>query len=294
MSSFSEQTETIEIVQVDAFGTICDRLTPQHTYWVEPLNAKVALLLSPIPSGTFLMGTPQTELGWTPVQSPQHSVTLAPFALSKYPITQAQWRVVATFPQVERPLVTHPACFEGRNRPVEQITWWEALEFCARLSQHTGRNYRLPSEAEWEYACRAGTTTPFCFGETITTQLANYSGIDWDYGGKICSYGAYGQGPQGADLRETTVVGHYCVANAFGLYDMHGLVREWCADVWYPNYNEAPPDGQARRTGGEEDKRVVRGGSWNKSPVHCRSGARLKFNAQASLYDVGFRVCLTF
>lgn len=256
----------------------------------EPLTAEVALTLVKIPGGTFMMGTPQTEEGWHPSQNPQHEVTIAPFWMGQYPVTQQQWRIVAALPKVNLPLSQGSACFGGNQRPVEQVAWEEAIEFCDRLTQLTGRNYRLPSEAEWEYACRAGTTTPFHFGATISTDLANYSGIDWEYQGKICSKGSYGAGPQGIDRRETTDVGSLGVANAFGLYDMHGLVREWCQDLWHPTYVGAPTDGSAWLEPSDSNLRILRGGSWNSSPRTCRSAFRGKLDPESHLYDVGFRV----
>jgi formylglycine-generating enzyme required for sulfatase activity len=210
--------------------------------------------------------------------------------MGKYPVTQAQWQAVAALPKVKQDLDPNPANFQGENRPVERVSWYDAIEFCARLSQQTGYAYRLPTEAEWEYACRAWTLTPFHFGETITTDLANYSGVNWDYMGKICSKGSYGAGPKGVDRRETIPVGSFQVANAFGLYDLHGNVREWCADYWHDNYEGAPTDATVWITDGDSDKRVLRGGSWNVGPRKCRSAYRVKFDPAASLYDIGFRV----
>jgi formylglycine-generating enzyme required for sulfatase activity len=119
-----------------------------------------------IPAGAFMMGSPEDEPERSPHEGPQHLVSVASFFLGKYPVTQAQWRVVASFPQVERSLDLDPSHFKGDMRPVEKVSWEEAIEFCARLSEYTKRQYRLPTEAEWEYACRAETTTPFHFGET--------------------------------------------------------------------------------------------------------------------------------
>ena len=163
--------------------------------------------------------------------------------------------------------------------PVERVSWFDVVEFCARLSKKTGRTYRLPSEAEWEYACRAGTTTPFHFGETITSKLANY-------GGKK----TYNSEPKGEYREQTTPVVDFQVANAFGLYHMHGNVWEWCADSWHPNYIGAPTDGSAWNN--DNDNRLLRGGSWFSAPMFCRSAFRydLIFPGRPHKGTLGFRV----
>ena len=242
---------------------------------------QISLEMVYIPPGTFQMGSPETETGRYSAESPQHPVTLAePFFIGKYPVTQAQWRVVAGLSQVKQELDPDPSEFKGDNCPVEQVSWHDATEFCARLSQHTGRNYRLPTEAEWEYACRAGTTTPFYFGETITTDLANYNG----------NY-AYGSGPVGIYRQKTTDVNSF-PPNAFGLYDMHGNVLEWCQDWWHDSYEAAPEDGRAWLSHGEEEeeRRVLRGGSWYDYPVGCRSANRFRVTPEGRYNSVGFRV----
>ena len=244
-----------------------------------------------IPPGSFLMGSPEDEIGRYKDEG-QHPVTLAqPFFMGKYPVTQAQWRVVAAMDQVERELNPEPSKFDGDNRPVEQVSWLEAVEFCRRLEGVTGRPYRLPTEAEWEYACRAGTTTPFHFGDSITTDLANYRGTDWKYEGKTYP-GAYGDGPYGEYREETTEVGSFEVANAFGLYDMHGNVWEWCQDWWHEGYEGAPTDGSAwlAHEDEAEEKRLLRGGSWNNNPADCRSAVRLRYAPGLISNVVGFRV----
>jgi formylglycine-generating enzyme required for sulfatase activity len=279
-----------DVVTVNKIGEIIQSDRKTNYFWTEHLSKSIFLEMVSIPEGTFLMGSPETESGWHFSGSPQHLVTLQPFYITKYPITQAQWQAVAKRPQVNIDLNPYPANFEENDRPVEQINWYEAVEFCDRLTQLTQRSYRLPSEAEWEYACRATTVTPFHFGTTITTDLANYSGVNWEYQGNLCNHGFYGQGPQGEDRRETTPVGYFRVANAFGLSDLHGNVREWCADYWHSNYDDAPTDGTAWLDGGDSSKRVLRGGSWNVGPTKCRSSYRVKYSAEASLYDVGFRV----
>lgn len=281
---------SFDVVTVDATGQEKERHQGHAFCRVETLDENTTLELIRIRAGNFLMGADRSELGWRKSQAPQHPVTLAEFWLSQSPITQAQWQAIAQLPKINIPLNPQPSCFEGRDRPVEQITWYEAVEFCDRLARHCDRPYRLPSEAEWEYAARAQTTTPFHFGPTITTDLANYSGVSWEYDGKICSLGHYGDGPEGEDRRETTSTGFFQVANAFGLYDVHGLVREWCADEWHDNYNEAPADGSAWTSATTTAQRVLRGGSWNTGPKLCRSAYRTRFDPHASLYDIGFRV----
>ena len=231
-----------------------------------------------IPGGTFTMGAPESETRSTDNEHPQHPVTLQPFYLGRYPVTQAQWRVVAALPQVNCVLEAALSRFKGDNRPVEYVSWADATEFCARLSQHTGRNYRLPTEAEWEYACRAGTTPPFHFGDTITPALANYNG----------NY-AFGDGPTGEYREQTTDVGSF-PANAFGLYDMHGNVWEWCLDTWHENYEGAPSNGRAQISSGDIKNRVLRGGSWLNSPRNCRSAVRDRVAPDDRFDDTGFRV----
>jgi formylglycine-generating enzyme required for sulfatase activity len=257
------------------------RSTRQAWQYVENLGSGVELAMACIPAGSFTMGSSDDEEGHSDSESPQHEVTFAePFFIAKHPITQAQWRVVAAMRQVERELELDPSRFKGDDRPVEKITWYDAVEFCARLSQHTGRDYRLPTEAEWEYACRGGTTTPFHFGETITSDLANYRGTS-----------TYGNGPAGEYRQQTTDSGSF-PANAFGLYDMHGNVLEWCQDWWHETYEGAPTDGSAWVTHPEdaEEGRVLRGGSWYFNPENCRSAFRY-WSAPGSTDDyVGFRV----
>ncbi|MEO0968614.1 MAG: formylglycine-generating enzyme family protein [Cyanobacteria bacterium J06639_18] len=193
---------------------------------------------------------------------------LKSFFMGKYPVTQAQWKAVAALPQVRRDLKTQPSHFKGNNLPAEQVSWNDAVEFCARLSNYTGREYRLSSEAEWEYACRAGTTTPFHFGETITPELVNYN----------------------QSINKTTPVGQF-LPNAFGLYDMHGNVWEWCQDSWDENYNRAPTDG-SDWINNNNRYRCLRGGSWGDNSELCRSASRSfdNWGARGNGLDVGFRV----
>jgi formylglycine-generating enzyme required for sulfatase activity len=205
--------------------------------------------------------------------------------MGKYPVTQEQWGSVAALPQINREFDPEPSNFKGTNRPVEQVSWYDAVEFCDRLSQHTGKTYRLPSEAEWEYACRARTTTPFHFGETIISELANYNA---EY--------TYGAGVKGTYRGETTPVGSFEVANTFGLYDMHGNVWEWCLDDWHSNYEGAPTDGNPWFDNNNDNlyqkqgSAVLRGGSWSDLPESCRSAYR-GLDTRAGHFDgIGFRI----
>jgi len=248
---------------------VVNRQQKQGIGVIEELAEGVNLELMEIPGGKFLMGSPKTELDRFEWESPQHPVTVPKFYMGKYPITQKQWREVAKWEQIEKELEPDPSYFkddyEGIDRwtrPVERISWSDAKEFCARLSQKTGREYRLPTEAEWEYACRAGTTTPFHFGETITADLANYDGDS-----------VYGDGVKGKYRQQTTPVGYFKVANNFGLYDMHGNVWEWCEDSWHDNYKNAPIDGSAW-IGQDTASKIQRGGSWNYYTGYCRSASR--------------------
>ena len=172
------------------------RRTPATTrYYIEALEGlgeAIPLQMLLIPTGTFMMGSPEDEPERQGREGPQHEVSVPSFFLGRYPVTQAQWRAVAALQQVNLELNSEPSNFTGDNLPVEQVSWYEAVEFCDRLSAHTGRPYRLPSEAEWEYACRAGTTTPFHFGKTLTTEVANYYGQV-----------TYVDGPEG-EVRKTT------------------------------------------------------------------------------------------
>ena len=257
----------------------------QNQYYDESLSDGILpLRMMQIPAGTFLMGSPEDELERTEYEGPQHEVTIAPFFMAAYPVTQAQWHFVANLPQVDRKLEPEPSRFKGDLHPVEQVSWHEAVEFCDRLTRHTDFQYRLPTEAEWEYACRAGTTTPFHFGPTLSTDYANYDGADEQYG-------AYGPGTRGEYRKETTPVDHFEGANPYGLYDLHGNVYEWCQDHWHGSYEGAPSDGSAWVEGGDSNRRVIRGGSWINYPWYCRSASRYGYNAENRDGYIGFRVC---
>ncbi|NES18423.1 MAG: SUMF1/EgtB/PvdO family nonheme iron enzyme [Symploca sp. SIO3E6] len=282
---FEFDVATLEEQRSGWFGRIVTwevRLSrSQAEYFIDDLGNGVMLEMVAIPGGTFMMGSPDTDKRKSSDERSQHLVTVQPFYLGKFTVTQEQWRAVAALPRVSNDLDSEQSHFKGNNLPVERVFWYDAVEFCARISIQTGRTYRLPSEAEWEYACRAGTTTPFHFGKTITTDLANYDGNS-----------VYGSGFKGEYRRKTTPVGNFKVANAFGLYDMHGNVWEWCQDHWHRNYDGAPTDGSAWLGGDDNDRcRLLRGGSWNSYPVKCRSACRSLYIPDFShkVY-IGFRV----
>ncbi|KAB8331202.1 SUMF1/EgtB/PvdOfamily nonheme iron enzyme [Scytonema tolypothrichoides VB-61278] len=269
------QTFNFDVVTVDAQGHEIRRECRNAKFYAENLGNEVTLEMVGIPGDTFMMGSKDNE--GDADERPQHPVSIKPFFMGKFPVTQAQWKAVAALPKVKQSLNPYPSKFKGANRPVENVSWHEAIEFCTRLFAKTGRQYRLPSEAEWEYAARAGTTTPFHFGETITTELVNCSDDHtWEQKAK--------------NRKETTPVGSFQVANAFGLYDMHGLVWEWCADPWHKNYDGAPTDGSVWEVGGDDNRRVLRGGSWSFSSALCRSASRSWNEPDGGLRICGFRV----
>ena len=247
----------------------------------EDLGEGVALTMVKIPAGSFLMGSPKAEPERLEREGPQHEVTLGSFFMAQTPITQAQWRAVAGWQKVERDLKPDPSRFKGANRPVEQVSWFDALEFCRRLNQRTGQRYGLPSEAQWEYACRAGSTTSFHYGATLTPELANYDG----------NY-VYGKGLKGTYRKQTTEVDSF-PANAWGLHDLHGNVWEWCADHWHDSYNFAPGDDQPWLipAAADEELRLLRGGSWYFHPAVCRSAYRNDGHPDGRGFLIGFRVC---
>ena len=228
-----------ESVQGDQIGgTISDtasltlyRNECTNDSYTEDLGDGVTLTLMMIPAGQFMMG--DSEPGG------QHQVNMPMFLMGRYPVTQAQWQAVEAFPKVERDLEAEPSEFKGDTHPVDTVSWYDAVEFCQRLSRFTGRNYHLPSEAQWEYACRAGTDAEYHFGPQITPELANYD----------------------QNEKTTTAVDRY-PANHWGLHDMHGNVWEWCQDQWHESYDGAPKDGSAWEDREESASRVVRGGSW--------------------------------
>ncbi|MDB9537926.1 SUMF1/EgtB/PvdO family nonheme iron enzyme [Dolichospermum planctonicum CS-1226] len=247
-------------------------INPQSSF-TEDLGKGVKLEMIAIPGGTFWMGSPANEAERGDNESPQHQVTVPSFFMGKYPLTQAQYQAI---------IGDNPSGFKGNNRPVETVSWDDAVTFCQKLSQKTGKNYRLPSEAEWEYACRAGTKTPFSFGDNITTDLVNYNG----------NY-PYKSAPKGKYREQTTDVGTF-PPNTFGLYDMHGNVWEWCEDDWHENYINAPTNGSAWNSQSDSNIKLIRGGSWRRNAGYCRAAARDRGSRGLRYYYCGFRVVFSF
>ncbi|MDX2040117.1 MAG: formylglycine-generating enzyme family protein [Acidobacteriota bacterium] len=288
-----------DVVQIDERGRLGERRKERARFYIEDEGGGVKLEMVELPAGSFVMGSNQNDLEMIGTdyarslgkdakptlqtrllsETPQRTVKLPGFYMSKYEVTQAQWRVVAGLPKVNQELMSDPSAFKGGNRPVEQISWEDAVEFCDRLSRLTGRRYRLPTEAEWEYACRAGTTWPFSLGGTIESDWVNYNG-------RL----PYAFAARDAYRQQTIVVGSLSVANAFGLYDMHGNVWEWCLDAWHGNYSGAPSDGSSWQADGEKVPRVLRGGAWDSPAGECRSSERKQATSLLRLNNVGFRV----
>jgi formylglycine-generating enzyme required for sulfatase activity len=253
------------------------------------INDEVSMAFAYIPPGTFVMGSPEDELGHRDDET-QHRVMLTKgYYLGIFPVTQAQWQAVVG---------NNPSHFKGPSRPVENVSWPDAVAFCEKLSQRIGSQITLPTEAEWEYACRAATIIPvprslghwredevalewrpgaFHFGDTISTDQANCDGSV-----------PYGRGSIGKARGETTPINTF-PANAWNLQDMHGNVWEWCAD-WYGPYlggDVKDPKGPAAGT-----IRVLRGGSCLRHPDSCRAAYRGRFGPEGVVKDFGFRVCL--
>ena len=262
--------ETFSTVTVNRRGEIISRPQGQAEVTTENIGNGVSLEMVKIPGGRFLMGSPETEAERRSSEGPQHYVDVPEFFMGKYAVTQGQWEAV---------MGNNPSYFKGASRPVEKVSWYDATKFCQKLSQITGKKYSLPSESQWEYACRAGTTTPpFYFGETITSELVNHRGND-----------TYADAPKGIYRKETTDVGIF-PPNAFGLYDMHGNVCEWCADEWHDNYDGAPT-GESVWLDGNKERSLLRGGSWADFPVNCRCAVRDFYSRRDAHYNTsGFRV----
>ncbi len=268
-----------ETVRLDAYCNV-ERWTAQAQMFSEDLGDGLTLDMVAIPAGSFSMGSPSDEALRLPCEGPQHVVSVAAHCLGMFAVTNQQWRTVAAWPKVQRVLDPDAASTKHRLRPVERVSWDDAVEFCARLAAHSRRDYRLPSEAEWEHAARAGTLTPFGLGRTITSEFVNFDASD-----------AYPYADPGTMRTSTVNVGSLGAANAFGLYDLHGNVREWTQDAWHGDYHGAPDDGSAWQDSGVPSSfRVARGGAWVDGSRACRSAAR-SMVATLGLPFMGVRVC---
>jgi len=281
----SFETATLSVARSGLFGlgspsVTVERRSRTADSFSENLGNGVMLTMMDIPKGQFVMGSSGAEEGHWQAEEPRHPVALSSFLMGQSVVTWAQWRTVATYPKVKidlPPILAFTQDDQSRGVPSETcpvtgISWRDAIEFCQRLSCKTGRSYRLPSEAEWEYACRAKTMTSFHFGDALTSDLAHY------------------------DCRDGTKnVGSF-PANAFGLYDMHGNVWEWCSDRWHETYSGAPNDGTSWDSGHESDltedtaQYVIRGGSWMDLAITCRAASRIGLAANTHSDDLGFRV----
>ncbi len=262
-------TVEFETPTLNEKGEIIARTHHSVQQFTEDLGNGIQLDMILIPAGLFQMGSPR-HLGNMDEQ-PQHLVSIKPFLIGKFLITQAQWKAVMG------KLPPPPCRFKGDNLPVERVSWNDAQKFCQRLSKKAGRNYKLPSETQWEYACRAGTTTPFSFGETLTNDVANFNGEH-----------TFREEPRGFYFHCTNEGGKF-PPNAFGMYDMHGNLWELCSDNWLDDYSSSPRDGSFYQN---KDSRyhVVRGGSWHEPPALCRSAARIKVLGSDAEEFIGFRV----
>jgi formylglycine-generating enzyme required for sulfatase activity len=261
------QTIEFETPTLNEKGEISARTRQTAQQFTEDLGNGINLDLISIPAGVFQMGSPR-RIGNMDEQ-PQHLVTIKSFMMGRFLTTQGQWKAI---------MGKLPPCrFKGDTLPVERVSWNDAQNFCQQLSRKMGRKFQLPSETQWEYACRAGTGTPFSYGETLTVEVANFNGEH-----------TFRDEPRGFYFHSTNEGGKF-PPNAFGLYDMHGNLWEWCADNWLDDYSSSPRDGSAYQ---HKDNHygVARGGSWHEPPGLCRSAARLRVLQSDADEFMGFRV----
>jgi formylglycine-generating enzyme required for sulfatase activity len=303
------------VLTLSSEGVTLDQHPEQGEFFIEHLGSGIRLEMIKVQGGTFSMGSAEGELRRKTTEGPQHPVHVPTFYMSKYEVTLAQWSKVRKMVAVDKdmrppyfyqfsnlfPDGAGPAgifillfdlfrwllnCTRRRKLPMQAMSWYEAAEFCNRLSIKTGRRYRLPTEAEWEYACRAHTTTPFSSGETITSEYVNYDG----------RY-PYGLAPRGRYRKRATPVGKMRISNALGLFDMHGNLWEWCLDRWHQDYEGAPNTAIEWKSDGDESLRVQRGGSFRTYASRCRSAARRSSDPNPPTHEldptVGFRVVVS-
>jgi formylglycine-generating enzyme required for sulfatase activity len=240
-----------DVVAFDMAGQEVSRSRHQANGFEENIGDGLKIDMVAILGGNFQMGSDEKSQ-----EKPIHLVSISPFMMGKFAVTQAQYQNVMGY---------NPSEFKGEHRPVEQVSWEDAITFCQRLSERTGTAYRLPSEAEWEYACRAGSATPYYFGGMINIKVVNYNSD------------------------KTTDVGSFS-PNLFGLYDMHGNVSEWCQDHWHKDYVSSPADGSVWASKRSNQFYVCRGGSWCDLVEGCRSAFRFKIRRGNREHNIGFRV----
>lgn len=263
---------SFETITLDHFGRTINSSTYAAKCFVEEISKGIFLEMIGIPEGDFLIGAPIDEVGYFKNESPQRRINLSEFYISKYVITQSQWKAI---------MRSNPSFSQGSTLPIENVSWEDANEFCRNLSKKAGKKYRLPSESEWEYAARAGTTTAFAFGETITPAIVNYN-----------SEYPYASAERKESRNKIMAVGSLGIPNAFGLYDMHGNVWEWCLDCYQNDYQYIPIDGNAWQTK-EPTAKVLRGGSWQDMASLCRSAFRNWALPTTAESNIGFRVVLS-
>lgn len=271
-------------VKTDASGNVISTLHSSTRCYEEILGNGVILKMLEIPEGTFLMGSAASEFGRNADEGPQHEVRVPRFFLGQFEVTERQYEAMRTRPRVKRNLHESLSSVLGKTLPdtaADGISWTDAMEFCARLRAISGKDYRLPSEAEWEYAGRAGTTTAFEFGPVFAPALVNNLGST--------------PKKQGEKGTKPLTVGTSGPANAFGLFDMEGNVSEWTLDVYHPSYIGAPEDGSAwlsAKEKGTKHARVMRGGSYGMQVELLRLAAREHWDVGMSPSGFGFRVAL--
>lgn len=257
-------TFSFDFASVNRKGHVVDVSSSVARYFSETLGKENNLDMVAIRGARTWVGTTDHSKSVGSYERNARWVDVAPYYMARTPVTQSQWRAVAALPPISRELDPDPSCFNGDDNPVECVSWYDAQEFCERLSLKTGKRYRLPSEIEWESACRGGSSAAFHVGSTLTSELANYSALH-----------AYDAESSGVYHRSTLPVGQF-YANSYGLYDMHGNVWEWCSDPWQSTA-----------------RRALRGGSWADPPARLRSASRMGYDAHSLNRIIGFRVALS-